>query len=201
MPTPRQCNRLTDFQKGEIDALRPYFSHREIGSELGIPRRTVSSFLQRSDERQSIENIPPPGRPRHTSISDDRYIARTAELETRVPLAELRRDVGLNVCEQTIRRRLKTAGIRKWKAVKRALLTQKHATNRLKWAKAHRHWTVEDWRKVAWSDECAVQKDSDPRQLHVFRRPKQRGKVRDQEHSAKIQRRRYIADDLGMLCW
>jgi len=49
-------------------------------------------------------------------------------------------------------------------------LTQKHATNRLKWAKAHRHWTVEDWRKVAWSDECAVQKNSDPRQLHVFRR-------------------------------
>ena len=78
--------------------------------------------------------------------------------------------MGLNVCEQTIRRRLKEAGIRKWKAVKRALLTQKRATNHLKWSKAHRHWTVEDWGKVAWSDECAVQKDSDPRQLYVFRR-------------------------------
>ena len=161
---------LTDFQEGEIDALRPYFSHHEIGRQLGIPRRTVSNFLQRLDERGSFDKLHPPGRPRKTSISDNRYIARTAELETRVPLAELRRDVGLNVSEQTLHRRLKEAGIQKWKAVKRALLTSKHAANRLKWAKDHRHWTVEDWRKVAWSDECAVQKDSDPRQMHVFRR-------------------------------
>ena len=71
--------------------------------------------------------------------------------------------------EQTLRQRLKEAGIQKWKAVNRALLTPRHAANRLKWAKAHRHWTTDDWKKVGWSDECAVQKDSDPRQLHVFR--------------------------------
>jgi hypothetical protein len=113
MTAPRPCKQLTDFQKGGIVPLRPYLSHHKIGGELDIPRRTVSSFLQRSDKRQSIENIPPPGRPRRTSISDDRYIARTAELETRVPLAELRQDVDLNVCEQTICRRLKEVGIRK----------------------------------------------------------------------------------------
>ena len=101
---------LTDFQEGEIDALRPYFSHHEIGHQLAIPRRTVSNFLQRADERGSFEKLHPPGRPRKTSVSDDRYIVRTAELETRVPLAELRRDVGLNVSEQTLHRRLKESG-------------------------------------------------------------------------------------------
>jgi Transposase/DDE superfamily endonuclease len=196
MPTPRQCNRLTDFQKGQIDALRPYFSHHEIASQLGIPRRTVSSFLKRLDERESIENIPPPGRPRKTSISDDRYIVHTAELETRVPLTELRQDVGLNLCEQTIRRRLREAGIRKWKAVKRALLTQRHAINRLKWAREHRHWTVDDWRKVAWSDECAVQKDSDPIQLRVFRR-----QTKDEKYAPKNIQGKSRDGDVSQMIW
>ena len=40
----------------------------------------------------------------------------------------------------------------------------------LKWAKGHQHWTIEDWQKVAWSDECAAQRDNNPRKLYVFRR-------------------------------
>jgi len=196
MPTPWQYNRLTDFHKGKIDALRPYFSHHEIASQLGIPQRTVSSFLKRLDERESIENIPPPGRPRKTSISDDRYIVHSAELETRVPLRELQRDVGLNVSQQTIRRRLREAGIRKWKAVKRALLTKKHAANRLSWAKEHQHWTVDNWRKVVWSDECAVQKDSDPRQLQVFRRQN-----KEEKYAIKNIQPKSRGGDISQMIW
>lgn len=176
MSAKQERHALTDFQKGQIVALRPYFSHHKIGSQLGIPPRTVSGFSERLDNRQSIEDLPRPGRPRKTSAADDRYIIRSAESETRVPLAELRLDMGINICEQTIRRRLREAGIRKWKALNRPLLTKQHAAKRLKWAKTHRSWTVEDWRKVAWSDECAVQKDSDPRKLRVFRRQNKREK-------------------------
>ena len=53
--------------------------------------------------------------------------------------------------------------------MKRPLLNEKQAANRLKWAKEHRNWTVDDWRRVIWSDECAVQRDSDPSQVYVFR--------------------------------
>ena len=59
-----------------------------------------------------------------------------------------------------MRRRLREEGIRKWRAVKRPFLTQKHAKERLVWAKAHRHWTVDDWKRVIWSDESPMQKDS-----------------------------------------
>ncbi len=38
---------------------------------------------------------------------------------------------------------------------------------------AHRHWTREDWIKVIWSDECAVEKDSDPRTLWIYRHQNQ----------------------------
>jgi len=69
-----------------------------------------------------------------------------------------------------LRRRLKEAGIQKWKAVDRPLLTKKQAAQRFEWAKAHRHWDEDMFAKVAWSDESAVQRDCDPRQVWVFRR-------------------------------
>ena len=67
-----------------------------------------------------------------------------------------------------MRRRLMERRIRKWRALKRALLTEEHAEKRLEWAKAHQRWTVEeDWPKVIWSDESAIQKDSDPRTVWI----------------------------------
>ena len=167
---------LTDFQKGEIVALRGSKSHREISRQLAIPHRTVSSFLECYDQRDSIENLPHPGAPRKLSAADIRYIVRTVESQTRIPLAELRVDTNSTVSIQTIHRRLLEVGIRKWKAVGRALLTKKQAAQRLKWALEHRHWTKEDWRRIAWSDECVVKKDSDPCQVWVFRRQNKREK-------------------------
>ena len=38
---------------------------------------------------------------------------------------------------------------------KRPLLTKTHKQNRLKWAKEHRTWTIEEWKNVIWSDESA----------------------------------------------
>jgi len=31
--------------------------------------------------------------------------------------------------------------------------TARHRQQRMKWAQDHRDWTVDDWKKVAWSDE------------------------------------------------
>ena len=129
MDLERQRHELTDFQKGQIEGLRHYLSHTEIASQLDIPRTTVISFLERLDERQSIDNLTRPGRPQKISVADDRYIVRTAESHTHVPVAELCVDTGINVCEQTIRRRLREAGIRKWRALDRPLLTKVHARN------------------------------------------------------------------------
>src|SRR5579859_6335415 len=47
---------------------------------------------------------------------------------------------------------------------------------RLNWAREHCHWTREDWERIFWSDECAVQKDSDTQQVWVFRHQNKREK-------------------------
>jgi len=163
MPPGRHRHCLTDIEKGEIIVLSKNNSHAQIGKELSIPRRTVSSFLQRLETRHSPYNLLHPGRPRKTSATFDRWLVRTALTDTRLPFKELKSIVNISVSEQTIRRRLRAEGIRKWRGLRRALLTDKHAKKRLEWARAHRNWTVEDWAKVAWSDESAIQKDSDTR--------------------------------------
>src|SRR4030095_11171490 len=151
---------LTDVQKGGILALIPLYSHAEIGVRLGIPRGTITKFMKHVRERDLIENLPHPGRPRKLSDASVRYLIHNAESNSRVPFKELRNLTNIDTSIQTIQRRLREEGIRKWRAVKRALLIQKHAKERLVWAKAHRHWTVDDWKHVIWSDETAAQKDS-----------------------------------------
>lgn len=125
---------LTDFQKGEIIALASHFSRSDISRQLRVPRQTISSFLTRYNKHGSTENIQRHGRPRKTSSVNDRHIVNIAESHSRIPLTEIKDLTNLDISEQTIRRRLREAGIRKWKAILRPLLTDKHAKERLKWA-------------------------------------------------------------------
>ena len=47
--------------------------------------------------------------------------------------------------------------MRKWIARKRPKLLPRHASARLAWALEQKDWTVEQWRKYIWSDECSVE--------------------------------------------
>ena len=166
-----QRHELTDFQKGEIVEGCKLATQAEVARDLKIPRQTVSSFLSRYDQRQSPDNLPRDGAPRKLTASDIRYLVRTAESETHVPLAEIAVNTTFStVSTQTLRRRLREEGIRKWKAVGRCLLIRKDAKARYKWAKEYQHLIKEDWAKFAWSDESLVKQDNNPRQSWVFRR-------------------------------
>ena len=39
---------------------------------------------------------------------------------------------------------------------KKPFLSKRHRRERLDWAVAHQHWTVEDWKRVVWSDETKI---------------------------------------------
>ena len=177
---------LTDYEKGQIEGRSGMMSHAEIGRELGRPRRTVSSFLQRLHERESKENIPRPGRPRKTTKSDDRYLIRTAELDTDQPLKELRNATNLGISIQTIRQRLREVGIRKWVAKKRALLTKDQAKQRYRWAVERRHWTRDNFALMLFSDETLFKKNNDARRKRVFRRQNKTEKYAPQNIQGQI---------------
>lgn len=82
---------------------------------------------------------------------------------------QLRDILAPELSTRTVKRYLQKRGIRKWKAAARPLLKPEHAASRIAWALAHRHWMVEDWGKVIWSDQCSVEKYRHGGQIWVFR--------------------------------
>src|SRR5579859_5964377 len=127
---------LTDFQKGRVIEARDLKkSYSEICEELHIPQLTIIKFLHRFETHNSEQNLAHTGRPRKTSTRFNHYIIRTAEAITRIPFTELLDITKSEVSVSTLKRRLHEDHIRKWRAVKRALLTKEHVQKRLKCAR------------------------------------------------------------------
>ena len=105
---------LSDAQKAQIVALEPHFSHAEISVQLNIQRLTVTKFIERFKNRESIENLPRSGRPRKTSETGDRWLVRNAESDTHIPFNELKNILNIDISKRTIRRRFHEVDIRKW---------------------------------------------------------------------------------------
>uniref|UniRef100_A0A4W6BIB5 Transposase Tc1-like domain-containing protein n=1 Tax=Lates calcarifer TaxID=8187 RepID=A0A4W6BIB5_LATCA len=65
-------------------------------------------------------------------------------------------ETGVNVCDRTVRNRLKEMGFTYRKAKRKPSLTPKQKKTRLQWAKEKQLWTVDDWMKVIFSDESRI---------------------------------------------
>ena len=58
-----------------------------------------------------------------------------------------------NVSQSTVHRTLLYMGLRSHRPVAVPMMTPVHRQKRLQWARERRNWTLEQWKKVAWSDE------------------------------------------------
>jgi hypothetical protein len=60
------------------------------------------------------------------------------------------------ITSQTVHSHLKTTGMRAVVKRKRPLLKPHHRKSRLEFAERHLEWTLEDWKRVIWSDETKI---------------------------------------------
>uniref|UniRef100_A0A3B1IMH6 Transposase Tc1-like domain-containing protein n=1 Tax=Astyanax mexicanus TaxID=7994 RepID=A0A3B1IMH6_ASTMX len=99
------------------------------------------------------------GRPRKTSKRQDKQLKAIC-LENRKSTTKQMKhtweEAGANVCDRTVRNRLKEMGFQYRKAKRKPSLTPKHKRTRLQWAKERQSWTVDDWMKVIFSDESRI---------------------------------------------
>ncbi|GFV73414.1 HTH_Tnp_Tc3_2 domain-containing protein [Trichonephila clavipes] len=56
-----------------------------------------------------------------------------------------------SVTVRTIQRNIIDMGFRSRRPTRTSLLTARHKALRLAWARQHQHWTVNDWKHIAWS--------------------------------------------------
>ncbi|PIO75925.1 transposase [Teladorsagia circumcincta] len=128
-----------------------------IARILKIPERTVSSILSRFRERGTVANGPRSGRPRLTSIRQDRRIVRLSLADPSLTCvdiaAKFNASDGLNISRRTVGRRLSAIGLNGRRPAKKPLIRFKNRKARVEFARRHLHWTSSDCTKVLFSDE------------------------------------------------
>jgi transposase len=130
-------------------------SFKAIGRQMGYHYTVISRLVRKNTQTNNVKDLPRSGRPRVTSDRDDRALQR---LVRRMPFAispVLKQHWLYNrhLSTRTVRNRLKSAGFKSRRVIKRPLLADRHRRSRLAWCLARRGWKLRTWRKIHWSDE------------------------------------------------
>lgn len=149
---------LSASKKKQVeDLLRSKTSCRAIKELTGVSLGSISTI------RKSLPNPPAKktgGRPRKLSERDIREVCRVSDqlrVDNAVQIAsEVKETLHVDVSRMTISRALKSAGYHSVKKGKKPLLTSRHRNRRLEFSKTYINWTLEDWKRVIWSDETKV---------------------------------------------
>uniref|UniRef100_A0AAY5KPB9 Tc1-like transposase DDE domain-containing protein n=1 Tax=Esox lucius TaxID=8010 RepID=A0AAY5KPB9_ESOLU len=150
---------LSDFDKGQIVmARRLGQSISETAGLVGCSRSTVvSTYRQWSEEGQTTNRRQGVGRPRLIDAPGQRMLSRLVRTDRRSTVAQVSEHFndgyGRNVSQHTVHRTLLRMGLRRRSPDGVPMMTPDHCRKRLQWAHERRNWTLEQWKKVAWSDE------------------------------------------------
>ena len=155
-------NDITCEKKHEIAALLKGGRHTALKivkicnvsrSKIDRLKRTV---IIEGTEGLKSSRIGKCGQKRKTGSTTDRYIQRNAVLDRFLnPFqhARILNTANINISHMTVRRRLKEMGFRSIRPGKKPRLTSSMRQKRLQWAREHEQWTLDDWRRVCFSDE------------------------------------------------
>ena len=159
MPPYRKTS--TELQTRAVVLMEMGVSCREVSRQLKVNVKTIYNIKKRVGESGSVADRPQSGRPKKTSVRQDRALVRYSLSDRRLTSPELRQrmeaELGVTVSSSAIKKRLNSAGLRGCVAVKKPLLRPAKIKSRLEFARRHKHWTVQQWDKVLWSDESAFQ--------------------------------------------
>lgn len=142
----------------------------EVSNALNISKSTVQKYKVLSSLDLPFNRG---GRCSKLSQRDENLILRKilkGEVDTATELA--RSFSSFNVSPQTIRRVLKKAGLKAAAKVKKPLLSKKHRKARLDFAESHKFWTVEDWKKVIFSDETKINRIASDGRKWCWKQPR-----------------------------
>jgi transposase len=148
--------RISEAQRWQIIGMHTTgMSFKAIGRQMGYHYTVVSRLVRKYIQTNNVKDLPRSGRPRITSDRDDMALQR---LVRRMPFATspvLKQQWLPNrrLSKRTVRNRLKSAGLKSRRVIKRPLLADRHRRSRLAWCLARHGWNLRTWCKIHWSDE------------------------------------------------
>ena len=128
-----------------------------MSSLLNIPQSTVSGIITEWKRVGMIATQPRSGRPHKTMERGQwmlrRIVCRGRQLSAESIATDLQTSCGLQISSRTVRRELHGMGFHGRAAASNPHISKCNAKRWIQWCKAHHHWTLEQWRRVLWSDE------------------------------------------------
>jgi hypothetical protein len=78
---------------------------------------------------------------------------------------DLRNAINNKVTIRTIQRMFQQIHKRTWKQRKQPKILPLNAQKRLAWALNYENYTLREWRRILWSDECSVERGKGGRSI------------------------------------
>jgi transposase len=158
---------ISSAQKENILSLASNgLSIHQIASQTGVGRSTASRVL-----KNILPNrfVPSPGRPSKLSTRSQQSIITqiaTGKASNAVQATKhINTIISSPVSSETVRRVLRKNSFKAVVKKKKPFLSATHRKKRLNFALKYKEWTVEDWKRVIWSDETKINRiASDGRQ-------------------------------------
>lgn len=165
--------RLNAAQRNNaIGRLQAGATQQEVARHFGVSRQTISALWTRYNNTNRVDDRPRSGRPRVTTQAQDRYIRlrhlrdrTTTATSTTTQIPGVRR-----ISDQTVRNRLREAGLFARRPVRRHVLTPRHLADRLLWCQQRVRWARARWRNVLFTDESRFLLTRADGRARVYRR-------------------------------
>ncbi|KAG1143627.1 hypothetical protein G6F37_011935 [Rhizopus arrhizus] len=175
------CCKYIDSMPARVQA-----SNSNVAKQVGVSRTTVQKY--RSSLKMS-GNVNEAGRPSLISQRMVNYIRRLVTLGRKNNAVEiqkaLKEEFGMSVSDSTVRRVLKKAGFIAFVKPQKPLLRMQNIIKRLQWAKSHQHWTVDDWKRVIFSDETKINRFASDGKAYTWKLPNEELNSRHVQQTVK----------------
>lgn len=142
--------RLTDYERGQIDALKAQGkSNREIARNIHRSPKVINNYL---GDRQGYGQLKSTGRPRVLTARDERAILRNVPTEA-VSIGSIAKAAGVRCSRSTVWRFLnQSPNVEYTEGKEKPAWTSEHIQARNEFAIRHVTWTLQ-WDNVIFSDE------------------------------------------------
>ena len=149
---------VSDAKRNDvISLLNSGHTVSEIARRVNVSQATVCRIEKKAcPDREKLKG----GRPSKLTTADKRYCVHKITkggLDNAVQVKkELRRNLHVNVSANTVRRALRDNGLGALPKVKKPEISDENAKDRLRWCKNRIDWTLEDWKRVIFTDEARI---------------------------------------------
>uniref|UniRef100_A0A8C4TA54 Transposase Tc1-like domain-containing protein n=1 Tax=Erpetoichthys calabaricus TaxID=27687 RepID=A0A8C4TA54_ERPCA len=148
--------------------------YKKISAALKVPKSTVASIILKWKTFGTTRTLPRAGRPAKLSYRWRRALVREVKKNPKITLAELQRcsqEMGESCRKSTITAALHQSGLYGRVACRKPLLSARHMTARMEFAKRHLKDSEMVRNKILWSDETKIEFFGLNSKQYVWRQP------------------------------